>query len=77
MFTGILVIVLGQMVLTNLSYPSYPELDFQPETTEVEEHQNTAEEPGASCLEELGETQDTKLLMRLKRRMGLGVTWLD
>ena len=81
MFTGILVIVLGQMVLTNLSYPSYPELDFQPETTEVEEHQNTgedtAEEPGSSCLDELGETQDTKLLMRLKRRLGLGVTWLD
>ena len=83
MITGILVVLLGQMVLTNLSYPSYPELDFQPEPSEVEEYQNivddTAEEPRPSCMDELGEPQDTKLLMRLKRIMesGGGVYRMD
>ena len=81
MISGILVVLLGQMILTNLSYPSYPELDFPPETTEAEEYQNTventAEESRPSCMDARGEPYDTKLLLRLKRKMGRGLSWLD
>ena len=81
MITGIVVLLLGQMVLTNLSYPSYPELDFQAETTGVEESQNrvedTAEESRPSCMDDRGEPFDTKLLIRLKRRVGRGLSGLD
>ena len=81
MITGILVVLLGQMVPTNLSYPRYPDLDFQPETTGVEEYQNTvedsADESRPSCMDDMGEPEDTKLLMRLKRGMESGIIRLD
>ena len=77
MISGILVVLLGQIILTNLSYPSYPDLDFQPETTGVEEYQNTADESRPSCMDDRGDPEDTKLLMRLKRGVESGIIRLD
>ena len=67
---------------SNPSYPSYPlfpELHFGSETTEVEGNQNTVEEPRPSCMEDLGEPGDMKLLIRLKREVevGCGVSGQD
>ena len=63
-----------------LSYPNHPSCPSYPscpETTEVEDNQNavedTPEESRPSCMEDIGDPIDMKLLLRLKREVGCGV----
>ena len=63
------------------SYPLFPELHFGSETTEVEDNQNavedTTEESRPSCMEDIGEPGEMKILIRLKREVGCGVAGQD